>query len=291
MLKITFPDGKHKNYEPGITGSDIATDISLSLSKEAVAILVNADQKDLSDPINEDALVNIITTKDELGLEIMRHTTAAQVLARAIKNIYPEAKLAIGPTIENGFYYDVLLKNSISSDDLSDIEDEMKKIVKEGHLVNKQIKNKNEAIKLFEKLNEPYKVQIINDSLQENDFQIYQQGDTSFFDLCKGPHLPNLKFIGEFKLTKVSGAYWRGDSKNEMLQRIYGTAWRNKKELDSYLFMLKEAEKRDHRKIGKEMDLFHFQDDAPGSVFWHSKGWLIFNELVNYMRHKQENSG
>ena len=291
MLKITFPDGKHKNYESGITGSDIATDISVSLSKEAVAILVNGDQKDLSDPINEDALVNIITTKDELGLEIMRHTTAAQVLARAIKNIYPEAKLAIGPTIENGFYYDVLLKNSISSDDLSDIEDEMKKIVKEGHLVNKQIKNKNEAIKLFEKLNEPYKVQIINDSFQENDFQIYQQGDTSFFDLCKGPHLPNLKFIGEFKLTKVSGAYWRGDSKNEMLQRIYGTAWRNKKELDSYLFMLKEAEKRDHRKIGKEMDLFHFQDDAPGSVFWHSKGWLIFNELVNYMRHKQENSG
>jgi threonyl-tRNA synthetase len=291
MLKITFPDGKHKNYESGITGSDIAKDISVSLSKVAVAILVNGDQKDLSDPINEDALVNIITTKDELGLEIMRHTTAAQVLARAIKNIYPEAKLAIGPTIENGFYYDVLLKNSISSDELSIIEEEMKKIVREGHLVNKQIKNKNEAIKLFEKLNEPYKVQIINDSSQENDFQIYQQGDTSFFDLCKGPHLPNLKFIGEFKLTKVSGAYWRGDSKNEMLQRIYGTAWRNKKELDSYLFMLKEAEKRDHRKIGKEMDLFHFQDDAPGSVFWHSKGWLIFNELVSYMRHKQENSG
>ncbi len=291
MLKITFPDGKHKNYESGITGLDIARDISVSLSKEAVAILVNGDQKDLSDPINEDALVNIITTKDELGLEIMRHTTAAQVLAKAIKNIYPESKLAIGPTIENGFYYDVLLKNSISSDDLSAIEDEMKKIVKEGHLVNKQIKNKNEAIKLFEKLNEPYKVQIINDSLQENDFQIYQQGETNFFDLCKGPHLPNLKFVGEFKLTKVSGAYWRGDSKNEMLQRIYGTAWRNKKELDSYLFMLKEAEKRDHRKIGKEMDLFHFQDDAPGSVFWHSKGWLIFNELVKYMRNKQENSG
>jgi len=291
MLKITFPDGKHKTYESGITGRDIAADISVSLSKVAIAILVNGHQKDLSDPINEDALVNIITIKDGLGLEIMRHTIAAQVLARAIKNIYPEAKLAIGPTIENGFYYDVLLKDSISSDDLSSIEEEMKKIVKEGHLINKKIKNKNEAIKLFEKLNEPYKVQIINDSLQENDFQIYQQGETNFFDLCKGPHLPNLKLIGEFKLTKVSGAYWRGDSKNEMLQRIYGTAWRNKKELDSYLFMLKEAEKRDHRKIGKEMDLFHFQDDAPGSVFWHSKGWSIFNELVNYMRNKQENSG
>ena len=291
MLKITFPDGKHKNYEPGITGLDIARDISISLSKAAVAIIVNGDQKDLSDPINENALVNIITIKDDLGLEIMRHTIAAQVLARAIKIIYPEAKLAIGPIIENGFYYDVLLKDSISSDDLTSIEEEMKKIIKEGHLINKKIKNKDEAIKLFQKLEEPYKVQIIKDSLQENDFQIYQQGETNFFDLCKGPHLPNLMFIGEFKLTKVSGAYWRGDSKNEMLQRIYGTAWRNKKELDSYLFMLKEAEKRDHRKIGKEMDLFHFQDDAPGSVFWHSKGWLIFNELVKYMRNKQQNSG
>ena len=164
MLKITFPDGKHKEYEPGITGLDIAADISLSLSKVAIAILVNGDQKDLSDPINEDALINIITLKDESGLEIMRHTIAAQVLARAIKNIYPAAKLAIGPTIADGFYYDVLLKDSISSDDLSSIEKEMKKIVNEGHLINKQIKNKNEAIKLFEKLKEPYKVQIINDS-------------------------------------------------------------------------------------------------------------------------------
>ena len=267
MLKITFPDGKQKEYESGITGFDIATDISLSLSKVAVAMTVNGHQKDLTDPINEDSLVNIITLKDDSGLEIMRHTIAAQVLARAIKNIYPEAKLAIGPTIENGFYYDVLLKNSISSDDLSSIENEMKKIVKEGHSINKKIKNKNDAIKLFEELNEPYKIKIINDSFQENDFQIYQQGETNFFDLCKGPHLPSLKFIGEFKLTKVSGAYWRGDSKNEMLQRIYGTAWRNKKELDSYLSMLEEAEKRDHRKIGKEMGLFHFQDDAPGSGF------------------------
>ena len=291
MLKITFPDGKQKEYEAGITGFDIAADISLSLSKAAVAVTVNGHQKDLTDPINDDSLVNIITLKDDSGLEIMRHTIAAQVLARAIKNIYPEAKLAIGPTIENGFYYDVLLKNSISSDDLSSIENEMKKIVKEGHLLNKKKKNKNEVIKLFEKLNEPYKIQIINDSLQENDFQIYQQGETNFFDLCKGPHLPSLKFVGEFKLTKVSGAYWRGDSKNEMLQRIYGTAWRNKKELDSYLSMLEEAEKRDHRKIGKEMGLFHFQDDAPGSVFWHSKGWVIFNKLVDYMRNRQENAG
>ena len=291
MLKITFPDGKHKKYKPGITGLEIAKDISVSLSKVAIAILINGEQRDLSDPINKDCLANIITIKDELGLEIMRHTIAAQVLARAIKNIYPEAKLAIGPTIQNGFYYDVLLKETISSDDLFTIEEEMKKIVKEGHSINKIIKSKNEAIKLFEKLKEPYKVQIINDSLQESDFQIYQQGQANFFDLCKGPHLPSLKLIGEFKLTKVSGAYWRGNSNNEMLQRIYGTAWRNKKELESYLSMIEEAEKRDHRKIGKEMGLFHFQDDAPGSVFWHPKGWLIFNELVNYMRNKQKNAG
>ena len=207
-------------------------------------LTVNGHQKDLTDPINEDSLVNIITLKDDSGLEIMRHTIAAQVLARAIKNIYPEAKLAIGPTIENGFYYDVLLKNSISSDDLSSIENEMKKIVKEGHSINKKIKNKNDAIKLFEELNEPYKIKIINDSFQENDFQIYQQGETNFFDLCKRFTSSEVsKFVGEFKLTKVSGAYWRGDSKNEMLQRIYGTAWRNKKELDSYLSMLEEAEK------------------------------------------------
>ena len=196
MLKITFPDGNQKKYKPGITGLDIASDISLSLSKMAIAIFVNGDQKDLSDPINEDAIINIITLKDESGLEIMRHTVAAQVLARAIKNIYPQAKLAIGPTIENGFYYDVLLNDSISSDDLSTIEEEMKKIVKEGHLINKKVKDKNEAIKLFEELEEPYKIQIIKDSLQENDFQIYQQGETNFFDLCRGPHLPSLKLIG-----------------------------------------------------------------------------------------------
>ena len=291
MVKITFPDGKTKKYETGVTGIEVAKDISVSLAKEAVAILINGNQKDLSDPIIEDSPISIITLKDDAGLEIMRHTLTAQVLARAVKNLYPEASLGIGPTIENGFYYDVLFEKPISIDDLSKIEDEMRKIIKEGHIIKKLIKTKDQAINLFKERNEPYKIKIIEESDQSDNFQIYQQGEVDFFDLCKGPHLQNLQQVGEFKLTKLSGAYWRGNSKNEMLQRIYGTAWRSKKELKDYLSMLVEAEKRDHRKLGKEMGLFHFQDDAPGSVFWHPKGWLIFRELIKYMRRKQDDAG
>ena len=291
MVKITFPNGKSKKYETGITGIEVAKDISASLAKEAVAILINGNQKDLSDPIIEDSPISIITLKDDAGLEIMRHTLTAQVLARAVKNLYPEASLGIGPTIENGFYYDVLFERPISIDDLSKIEDEMRKIIKEGHNIKKLIKTKDQAINLFKERNEPYKIKIIEESDQSDNFQIYKQGEADFFDLCKGPHLQNLQQVGEFKLTKLSGAYWRGNSKNEMLQRIYGTAWRSKKELKDYLSMLDEAEKRDHRKLGKEMGLFHFQDDAPGSVFWHPKGWLIFRELIKYMRRKQDDAG
>ncbi len=291
MPKIKFPDGKEKNYSEGITGFQIASDISSSLAKESVAIIVNGNQKDLSDPILSDSSINLITLRDKEGLEIMRHTTAAQVLARAIKSIYPKASLAIGPTIENGFYYDVLFEKPISIEDLSELENEMTKIISEGHFIKKQIKTKKEAISLFKKLDEPYKIKIIEESDQQDGFQIYQQGEIEFFDLCRGPHLPSLKQIGAFKLTKLAGAYWKGDSKNEMLQRIYGTAWRNKKELDSHLFMIQEAEKRDHRKLGKELDLFHFQDDAPGSVFWHSKGWTLYRVIQDYMRKKLEKSG
>ena len=221
----------------------------------------------------------------------MRHTLTAQVLARAIKNLYPGAKLAIGPTIDDGFYYDILFKKPISIEDFPAIEKEMLKIIKDGANINKTIKSRKEAISLFDELSEPYKVNIIEESKQENNFQIYHQQNTDFYDLCRGPHLPNLKHIGVFKLTKLAGAYWRGDAKNEMLQRIYGTAWRNEKELKNYLKLIEEAEKRDHRKLGKEMDLFHFQDDAPGSVFWHSKGWNIFKKLIDYMRRKQELNG
>jgi len=287
-ITITFPDGKTKEYDKGITGYEIAESIAKSLAKIAIAISVDNIQKDLSDSINSDSSISIITLENEEGLEIMRHTLTAQVLAKAIKNLYPLAKLAIGPTIDNGFYYDVSFEKQISSEDLPKIEKEMNKIIKNGSAINKTIHSKEDAIKLFNERNETYKVDIINKSEQDDNFQIYTQGESGFIDLCYGPHLPNLKHIGAFKLTKLAGAYWKGDSNNEMLQRIYGTAWKNKDDLDQHLEMLKEAEKRDHRKLGREMDLFHFQEESPGSVFWHTKGWQLFQTLINYMKKRQE---
>ncbi len=291
MLNISFPDGRVEKFKKSVSGSFIAESISKSLLKKAVAIKVNNKLMDLSDEISQDSSIEIITDECDEGLEIMRHTLTAQVLAKAVKNLFPDCKLAIGPTIENGFYYDILFKEKISIDKFPEIEQEMKKIVNDGSQIIKVLKKKDEAVRIFRERNESYKVQIINDSEQEEDFKIYMQENSDFLDLCRGPHLPNLKLIGAFKLTKLAGAYWRGDSKNEMLQRIYGTAWKNQKQLDIYLENLKEAEKRDHRKIGKDLDLFHFQDDAPGAVFWHPKGWMIFRILIEYMRTKQENNG
>ena len=290
-LLITFPDGKTTEFNEGIKGIEIAGSISKSLEKKSIAIKVNGEYRDLSDKITCDAKIEIITIESEKGLEIMRHTLTAQVLAKAIKNLYPESKLAIGPTIDNGFYYDVLLEKSISNEDLPKIEKEMKKIVSVGNKIKKTYVNKEEALKLFADKKEFYKVDIIKESKQEDNFQIYFQENTDFFDLCYGPHLPSLKHIGAFKLTKVSGAYWKGDSKNEMLQRIYGTAWKNQEGLENYLNMLKEAEKRDHRVLGNVMNLFHFQEEAPGSVFWHPDGWKLFQTLINYMRKKQNEAG
>ena len=287
-ITITFPDGKTKEYEKGITGYEIAESIAKSLAKIAIAVSVDNVQKDLSDSITSDSSISIITLDHDEGLEIMRHTLTAQVLAKAIKNLYPLAKLAIGPTIDNGFYYDISFEKQISSEDLPKIEKEMNKIIKNGSAINKTIHSKEDAIKLFNDRNETYKVDIINKSEQDDNFQIYTQGESGFIDLCYGPHLPNLKHIGAFKLTKLAGAYWKGDSNNEMLQRIYGTAWKNKNDLDQHLEMLKEAEKRDHRKLGREMDLFHFQEESPGSVFWHTKGWQLFQTLINYMKKRQE---
>ena len=287
-ITITFPDGKTKEYEKGITGYEIAESIAKSLAKIAIAVSVDNVQKDLSDSIISDSSISIITLDHDEGLEIMRHTLTAQVLAKAIKNLYPLAKLAIGPTIDNGFYYDISFEKQISSEDLPKIEKEMNKIIKNGSAINKTIHSKEDAIKLFNDRNETYKVDIINKSEQDDNFQIYTQGESGFIDLCYGPHLPNLKHIGAFKLTKLAGAYWKGDSNNEMLQRIYGTAWKNKNDLDQHLEMLKEAEKRDHRKLGREMDLFHFQEESPGSVFWHTKGWQLFQTLINYMKKRQE---
>ena len=290
-IELTFPDGLKRSFNVGVSGIEIAKSISKSLSKEAIAVEVNGVELDLCDKITTNASIKILTINSEKGLEIMRHTLTAQVLAKAVKKIYPNSKLAIGPTIENGFYYDFLFEKPISEEDFSKIEKEMKKIISSGAEIKKILRSKNDAIDLFQKRNENYKVDIIEDSDQVNDFSIYCQDHTDFIDLCKGPHLPSLKLIGVFKLTKISGAYWRGDSKNEMLQRIYGTAWKNQKDLDAHLNMLEEAERRDHRLLGKKMDLFHFQEESPGAVFWHSKGWTLFQKLISYMRKKQDETG
>ena len=290
-IKIRLPDGSQKDLPVGSSGFDLAKSIGPGLAKDAVAVTINGEQKDLLDALPNNASVSIITIKSEEGLEIMRHTLTAQVLAQAIKNLYPDAKLAIGPTIENGFYYDTLFPKPISSDDLSNIENEMRKIISTKSKINKTLHSKKDAITKFKEINENFKAEIINESEQTKDFQIYEQTKSGFIDLCRGPHLPSLDYIGEFKLTKISGAYWKGNAENQMLTRIYGTAWRTQKELDNYLTQQEEAEKRDHRKIGKEMNLFHFQDDAPGMVFWHPAGWTVYRELQNYMRMMQAKNG
>ena len=285
-MKITLPDNSFRDLPDGSSGYDLAKDIGPGLAKSAVAITVDGVQKDLNDKIEGDASVSIITIDSDDGLDIMRHTLTAQVLARAIKNLYPKSQLAIGPTIEDGFYYDVETDKTISIDDLQKIEDEMKNIVKTNSSITKKLVSKSDALKVFQSLKEPYKEEIISESDQKDDFQLYYQDKEEFVDLCRGPHLPNLSFIGSFKLTKVSGAYWKGDSKNTMLTRIYGTAWKNDKDLEKYLNTIEEAVKRDHRKLGKEMDLFHFQDEAPGMVFWHPYGWNIYKTLQSFIRTK-----
>ena len=289
-MKITLPDKSLRELPEGSSGYDLAKDIGPGLAKSAVAVTINGIQKDLHDVIEGDVSASIITIDSDEGIEIMRHTLTAQVLARAVKNIYPNSKLAIGPTIEDGFYYDVETEEAISIDDLKKIEDEMIKIVKTKSSITKKLVSKEEALKIFKSQKETYKESIIDESEQISDFQLYYQDDKKFVDLCRGPHLPNLSFVGAFKLTKVSGAYWKGDSKNKMLTRIYGTAWKNEKELNKYLTTLDEAQKRDHRKLGKEMNLFHFQDEAPGMVFWHPDGWTIYRNLRNFVRKRLQDN-
>ena len=287
-MNITLPDKSVRELPEGSTGYDLAKDIGPGLAKSAVAVIVDGEKKDLCDVLPENSEVSIITIDSDDGLEIMRHTLTAQVLAKALKNLYPDSHLAIGPTIDEGFYYDVETKKSISADDLSDIEKEMQNIVKSKSSITKKLFSKKDALKVFKNLKEPYKESIISESDQKEDFQLYYQDNDNFVDLCRGPHLPSLSFIGSFKLTKISGAYWKGDSKNKMLTRIYGTAWNTEKELNNHLTAIDEAEKRDHRKLGKEMDLFHFQEEAPGMVFWHPYGWTIYRQLQNYVRERLE---
>ena len=289
-MNIVLPDKSSRELPAESTGFDLAKDIGPGLAKSAIAVVVDGIQKDLNDVLKDKSEVSIITIDSKEGIDIMRHTLTAQVLAKAVKNLYPESKLAIGPTIENGFYYDVECSETISIDDLDKIEREMHKIIKSESSITKKLLSKKEALKVFKSLDESYKEEIINESDQEDDFQLYYQDD-DFVDLCRGPHLPSLGFMGSFKLTKVSGAYWKGDANNKMLTRIYGTAWNTDKDLNKYLNTLEEAEKRDHRKLGKEMDLFHFQDEAPGMVFWHPDGWTIYRNLRNFVRSRLQDSG
>jgi threonyl-tRNA synthetase len=287
MIQITLPDGSVRSYPNPISGLDVAKDISVSLAKASLAIVVDEKLADLSTIIDKDSHVKIITSKDTEGLEIIRHD-CAHVLAQAIKNLFPKAQITIGPVVENGFYYDILPEKNLSEDDLTKLEAEMHRISSQDLQFEREVWDRAEAIKFFKSIGEDFKAEIIASIPGDEPISLYRQGD--FIDLCRGPHAPSTKHVKHFKLMKLAGAYWRGDSNNVMLQRIYGTAWRSKEELDGYLHMLEEAEKRDHRKIGKELDLFHIQEEAPGMVFWHNKGWTIFRLLENFIRdHLKEN--
>ena len=289
MVVITLPDGSRREFSGPITGLELAEDISKSLAKSAVAVRVNDGLKDIYLPINEDSTVQIITRNSSDGLELIRHD-AAHLLAEAVKELYPDCQVTIGPTIENGFYYDFSREEPFTPDDLEDIEHRMKDIVDRGETIRREVWKRNDAVTYFQSHGEFYKAEIISSIPEEEEVGLYRQGD--FIDLCRGPHMDSTSKIGKsFKLTSVAGAYWRGDSNNEMLQRIYGTAWATDKDLKAYLRRLEEAEKRDHRKIGREMDLFHLQEEGPGAVFWHPSGWMLFQTMITYMRRKQDEEG
>ncbi|HAU0815779.1 TPA: threonine--tRNA ligase [Legionella pneumophila] len=283
MPNVKLPDGNVKHFEAPLTIYDVAHHISPGLAKAAIAGRVDGVLVDTSYLIKEDCSLIIVTEKHEDSLEIIRHSTA-HLLAQAVKALFPSAQVTIGPVIEDGFYYDFAFERSFTPDDLSLIEAKMHELAKANLSITRRELPRNEAIQYFKGLGEEYKAKIIADIPENEVLSLYRQGD--FEDLCRGPHVPSTGFLKAFKLTKVAGAYWRGDSNNEMLQRIYGTAWADKKSLEEYLFRLEEAEKRDHRKLGKALDLFHFQDIAPGMVFWHPKGWTIYQELEHYMRNR-----
>ncbi len=289
MPKIQLPDGSERQYDSAVTGMDIAVSIGKSLARDAVAIRVSDELWDLTRKIEDDASVEIVTRDSADGLELLRHD-AAHVLAEAVKELWPETQVTIGPAIENGFYYDFAREAPFTADDLEVIEARMKEIVDRDETIERQVWDRDKAIGFFREKGEEYKARIIEDIPGDETLTLYKQGE--FIDLCRGPHLPSTGKLGKaFHLTRVSGAYWRGDSKNAMLQRIYGTAWANDKQLRKYLLQLEEAEKRDHRRLGRIMDLFHFQEEAPGAVFWHPKGWGLFQNLVDYMRKRQNESG
>ncbi len=290
MPEIQLLDGKKISFEKNVNGFDIVKKISKSLEKSVLIMEVDGQLKDLTFEIKKDSKVKFITHKDKEGLDVIRHD-AAHIMAMAVQELFPKTQVTIGPVIENGFYYDFARKEPFTSEDLKKIEKKMSEIIDRDVKTKREVWERKKAIDHFKKIGEKYKAEIIESIPESEELSVYHHGDT-WHDLCRGPHLSSSGKIGKaFKLTKVSGAYWRGDSKNEMLQRIYGTCWSSKKELDEYLNKLEEAEKRDHRKLGKEMDLYHFREESPGSVFWHEKGWSLFQRLIEYMRLKQRNAG
>jgi threonyl-tRNA synthetase len=289
QINITFPDLSVRQFLRGITGAEIAKSISISLSKVALAIRVDGELRDLSRAIEADAKIEIITPKSGAdALEIIRHD-AAHLMAQAVKELFADTQVTIGPAIENGFYYDFARATPFALEDLEKIENKMREISKRDEALVREVWQRDEAVKFFESIGEKYKAEIIAAIPGSQEISLYRQGN--FIDLCRGPHAPSTAHVKHFKLMKLAGAYWRGDSNNEMLQRIYGTAWESEESLKNYLHILEEAEKRDHRKIGKAMDLFHMQEEAAGSVFWHAKGWVIYREIENYIRAKLEKNG
>ena len=289
MVVIRLPDGSKRDFDGPVTGLELAESIGRRLAKDAVAVRVDGDLWDLNRPIESDSDVQIVTRGEDDGVEILRHD-AAHLLAEAVKELYPETQVTIGPAIDNGFYYDFAREEPFRPEDLEQIEQRMREIVDRDESVHREVWDRDEAVRFFTDLGEHYKAEIIGAIPAGESITLYRQG--RFIDLCRGPHLPSTGRLGKaFRLTKLAGAYWRGDSNNAMLQRIYGTAWPDKKKLDKYLHQLEEAERRDHRRLGREMDLFHFQEEAPGSVFWHPKGWSLFQSLIDYMRTRQDAAG
>jgi threonyl-tRNA synthetase len=289
MPRLKLPDGSERSFEKPVTGLELAASIGERLAKDAVAVVVDGLQQDLTLPIDTDASVAIITRSSEAGLDLLRHD-AAHVMAEAVKELYPETQVTIGPAIDNGFYYDFARTAAFTPEDLEQIEQRMHEIVERDEAIVRELWDREEAVRFFTDQGEIYKAEIIAGIPSQEPISLYRQGN--FIDLCRGPHLPSTGRLGKaFKLTKLAGAYWRGDSRNAMLQRIYGTAWSEPKELKAYLERLEEAERRDHRRLGRQMDLFHFQEEAVGAAFWHSKGWVLFQTLVGYLRRRQTEAG
>jgi len=287
-ISITLPDGSRRHFDQPVTVTEVAAAIGAGLASNTVAGKLDGRLVDACDVIDHDATLQIITPRDEAGLDIIRHS-CAHLIGHAVKQLYPSAKMVIGPVIEDGFYYDIAYERPFTAEDLAAIEQRMRELIARDYDVIKRVLPREEVVRLFRERGEDYKLRLVEDMPDERQMGLYFHEE--YVDMCRGPHVPNTRFLKHFKLTKLSGAYWRGDANNEQLQRIYGTAWADKKQLDAYLRRIEEAEQRDHRKLGRELDLFHFREDAPGGVFWHPRGWTVFQELIAYLRRRQQDAG